>query len=128
METDTTFLPSALDETASLDWAEVTKRYNASRLPTKKIDRERVANAFHDAFDLIGGVPRLAWWAHHDPGEFYKLYAKLLPTQVKAEFDGKLEIVCAVRPTALDGESVDATRSKENGGGVASMETGKSKD
>jgi hypothetical protein len=30
----------------------------------------------------IGGVPKLRAWAEREPTEFYKLWAKLLPTQL----------------------------------------------
>ena len=47
--------------------------------------RTRVINAFHDAFQLTGGTPRLALWADENPTEFYRLYAKLLPKQIETE-------------------------------------------
>ena len=67
--------------------------------------RKQIVGAFHDAFELIGGVPRLAAWAHTHPTEFYKLYARLLPNQAQVDFgnDGVLKIVHSIAPTALDG-------------------------
>jgi hypothetical protein len=47
----------------------------------RELKRQRVVNAFHDAFELIGGVPRLAIWADGHPTDFYKLYARLLPAE-----------------------------------------------
>lgn len=44
------------------------------------------------AFEGLGGVPALIEWAKVNPTEFYKLYSKLLPLQVNADLDGKLEI------------------------------------
>lgn len=41
--------------------------------------RSDVVRAFASAFDMIGGVPRMALWAHENPGDFYKLMAKMLP-------------------------------------------------
>jgi hypothetical protein len=35
--------------------------------------------AFQAAFDNVGGVHRLTLWASENPGEFYKLYARLIP-------------------------------------------------
>ena len=64
--------------------------------------REKIAQAYDDAFDLIGGVPRLALFAHTDPEAFYKLHARLIPTEAKNQFDGNITIVAAVAPTALD--------------------------
>lgn len=34
--------------------------------------------AFRQAFELIGGVPRLALWADQNPSQFYTLYARFL--------------------------------------------------
>lgn len=45
-----------------------------------------VKEALALAFEGIGGVPTLIAWAKvpANQGEFYKLWAKLLPTEVKA--------------------------------------------
>jgi hypothetical protein len=47
------------------------------------------------AFDQLGGVPALVRFAKKRPAEFYKLWAKLLPSEVKATVDGtvRLELV-----------------------------------
>lgn len=34
--------------------------------------------AFQSAFELIGGIPRLALWADKNPDKFYPLYARFL--------------------------------------------------
>jgi hypothetical protein len=49
----------------------------------------RAAQAFQQAFELIGGVPRLAHWAHQNPGKFYPLYSRLVPstTQINEKKD-----------------------------------------
>lgn len=47
----------------------------------KAISREEVETRFLLAFELIGGVDRFAAWADQNPGEYYKMYAKLLPDQ-----------------------------------------------
>ena len=49
------------------------------------LKRSQVVNAFQDAFQLIGGTPRLAIWGHENPTEFYRLWSKLAPRQVEAE-------------------------------------------
>jgi hypothetical protein len=41
--------------------------------------------AFKQAFEDLGGVEGLVRWASKNPGEFYKLVARLLPTEVKAD-------------------------------------------
>jgi hypothetical protein len=48
------------------------------------VSRKKVVEAFTDAFELIGGVPRLAHWASNNPTDFYKLYARLLPSQASS--------------------------------------------
>lgn len=39
--------------------------------------------AFQLAFEGVGGVDGLIKWAQHNPDEFYKLYARLIPVDVK---------------------------------------------
>lgn len=50
--------------------------------------------AFQDAFDEIGGVKKLAEWAKGEPGEFFKLFARLIPVDVKAtsELTGEITV------------------------------------
>jgi len=50
----------------------------------RKVSRKRLEQAFLSAFELIGGVPRLALWADKNPGQFYSLSAKLFPQKVDA--------------------------------------------
>lgn len=72
---------------------------------TKEFKRQEVIDAFRHSFELIGGIPRLAAWAHHHPTEFYKLYGKLLPTQSQHDVggaDGVLRIVHSLAPGTLD--------------------------
>lgn len=87
---------------------EVMSNAHAKRLSIPRssaFSRKQIVGAFHDAFELIGGIPRLASWAHTHPTEFYKLYARLLPNQSQVDFgkDGVLKIVHSLAPTALDG-------------------------
>jgi hypothetical protein len=44
-----------------------------------------VKQALLSAFDELGGVPALVEWARSEPTEFYKLYAKLLPAELKTD-------------------------------------------
>lgn len=39
-------------------------------------------DAFNQAFQGIGGVPRLIEWGSEHPDEFFKLYARLIPVDV----------------------------------------------
>jgi hypothetical protein len=48
--------------------------------------------ALEAAFEGMGGVPRLLAWGNDNPGEFYKLWSKLIPTNVKAEINGGITL------------------------------------
>lgn len=65
---------------------------NLTRLPQKKFDRDRIVEAFQEAFELVGGVPRLALYAHNNYGEFLKIYGKLLPAANMLQHTGQMEI------------------------------------
>jgi hypothetical protein len=47
-----------------------------------KLTRDAKA-AFQSAFDEIGGAEALAKWARENSTEFYKLYARLIPTDMR---------------------------------------------
>jgi len=66
--------------------------------------RKDVVNSFQQAFDLVGGVPRLALWANENYTEFAKLYARLLPSQASSALgeSNRLEIVMRVPHSPLD--------------------------
>ena len=44
-----------------------------------------IKSAFLEAFEKRGGVPALLAWAATEPTEFYKLAARLIPTEVSAD-------------------------------------------
>ena len=86
-------------EVVVADW-DSTMRDIAERRTTKisiprgaNFNRARVVQAFDNAFQLIGGTPRLALWADENPKEFYKLYAKLLPSQSTSSLGESTDIV-----------------------------------
>jgi hypothetical protein len=62
-----------------------------SRMPSA-LKGKKAADAFQQAFDLIGGIPRLALWADKNPNAFFSLYSKLIPSSVKAEINGTIKI------------------------------------
>ena len=80
-----------------------------TRLPQRPFSRRRVLEAIDEAFQLIGGVPRLAIWAHVNPTEFYKLWGKTIPASSQLEVMGQLQHI--IRPalprSPLDGEYED---------------------
>lgn len=43
-------------------------------------------------FKNLGGVDHMTKWAKHNPTEFYKIAAKLIPQDVNAAIDGKLTV------------------------------------
>ena len=52
---------------------------------------------------MIGGVQRLALWANENPGDFFKLYAKMMPsTSINFGDNSVVQIVHAIGPTPLD--------------------------
>lgn len=64
---------------------------NLPALPSEYRTRN-IKEQFINAFELIGGIPRLAHWAHQHPGEFFKLYSKLLPSSVNQNHSGGIKI------------------------------------
>lgn len=58
-----------------------------------KVTRQDVVNAFTNAFQMIGGVDRLAVWADANPGDFFKIFGKLLPPSNTDLLDGNREFV-----------------------------------
>ena len=52
-----------------------------------------VQAALTEAFERRGGVDALIRWAESDPTEFYKLWGKLIPKDIKAELSGNVGIV-----------------------------------
>lgn len=64
-----------------------------------------VVNAVQGVFDMIGGIPAMALWAHSNPDKFYtQVYPKLLPsTSLNIVGDNtKVEIVHSIPATDLD--------------------------
>jgi hypothetical protein len=80
-------------------------RAKGFRVPRNEtIRRTQVVDSVLDAFELIGGTSRMALWANDNPGEFYKIYAKLAPKQIEAEVkhDGGIKIVHVLPRGKLD--------------------------
>jgi hypothetical protein len=60
----------------------------------------KAARAFQQAFEMIGGVPRLALWADQNPTKFYSLYSKLVPST--AEVHEKKDITVTINWASPD--------------------------
>ena len=79
----------------------------SERMPVRirrEFDRKRVAEAFESAFEMIGGVQRLAVWAHENPTEFFKLFGRMLPTGTQVDLNASGEIIYkhVLPPSKLD--------------------------
>ncbi len=48
-----------------------------------------VKEALTQAFEGLGGYEALKRWGQQEPTEFYKLWSKMLPQEVKSEISGK---------------------------------------
>lgn len=87
------------------DQAIVAKRLN--RVPKKGSQRERFLQAMAEAFEIVGGVPRLALWADKNYTEFAKILGKQVPglvqNAVSVKTSGPVTIVSAIPPSFLDG-------------------------
>lgn len=69
---------------------------NAGKGRKKGVPNKTTASvqaALTEAFDRRGGVDALIAWAEQDPTEFYKLWGKLIPKDIKAELSGNIGIV-----------------------------------
>ena len=49
--------------------------------------------AFQHAFDTIGGADALAKWAELNKTDFFKIYSKLIPTDVKIDPESSITVV-----------------------------------
>lgn len=83
---------------------------NVTRITSRKI----VEQGLLEAFELVGGVTRLAHWANKEEnyGEFLKLLIKLAPREVQGEMATVIEYRSNVPPSplnrpALEGEITD---------------------
>lgn len=81
----------------------------ATNRPSRHYSRQETEQAFHEVFDLIGGVPRLAMWANNPEnyGEFLKLYSKLLPKEATKEGGGVINFVSSIPDSPLNDPKPD---------------------
>jgi hypothetical protein len=89
------------------------------RLPRRPFERNRILEALDEAFELIGGVPRLSIWAHRNPSKFYPLWLKAAGQKVEVNHSGEVIIRPAIPRSPLDGTctevSPSATQLIDNG-------------
>ena len=88
----------------TFDIIEAQPKIPRARRKKDGFNRMDVVNAFQNAFQMMGGVPRLALWANQNPDKFYPLYARLMPsTSINITSEGqKLIIEHAVPMSPLD--------------------------
>lgn len=81
----------------------------------KDLYKQKAADAFQSAFDLIGGVPRLALWADKNPSAFFALYSKLIPSSIQAQVHATIKVEAPwMNPNRLsyaDQSTIDVTPS-----------------
>lgn len=79
---------------------------NINRVPRTGGQKERFLQAMSEAFEIVGGVPRLALWADKNLGEFYKLLGKQVPglvqNSINVKTNGPVTIVSAIPASPLD--------------------------
>ena len=59
---------------------------NAGKGRVKGVPNKTTASvkaALEEAFTRMGGVPALVKWAAEEPAEFYKIWSKLIPADMK---------------------------------------------
>jgi len=73
-----------------------TKRPNFGGRPKGSVNKftGKAKEAFALAFKGMGGVGALTRWAKRNPGDFFKLYARLIPVEIGGSGeDGAIKIV-----------------------------------
>lgn len=81
-----------MDNTKIME-GEVLPHLPTGRVSMTALRRADVVTAFSTAFQMIGGVSRLALWGDENPSEFYKLYARLLPSSASDELDRAEKVI-----------------------------------
>ncbi|WP_235443620.1 DUF5681 domain-containing protein [Xylella fastidiosa] len=83
--------PSYLGEGAVMAWAKGQSGNPKGRaMGSRNKNTAAIKQAFLDAFDQLGGVPALVAWARDNKTDFYKLAARMIPTE--ARVSGELEL------------------------------------
>jgi hypothetical protein len=73
-------------------------------------EKQRFVRAMAEAFDIIGGVPRLALWADQNPDKFFSLYGKSIPgiiAQTNINTNGPVTIMSALGRSKLDEDFIE---------------------
>lgn len=94
-------LASSLSELAQKSSKHIVKH------KPRSTSRKDLEDAFHSAFQLVGGVPRLVYWADDHYDDFIRLYSKLLPQQLQAETNHSFTIKTILGQSPLDQTALD---------------------
>lgn len=95
--------PITLEE--SLDIALTQRQLTlASGGKVRKVQRREVEEAFLEAFELVGGISRLAMWANNPAnyGDFLKLYSKMIPKEMAEDAGQTFVYMSNVPPSPLN--------------------------
>lgn len=93
----------------SLDIALTQRQISlASGGKPRKIKRREVEEAFLEAFELVGGISRLAIWANNPAnyGDFLKLYSKMIPKEMAEDAGQTFVYMSNVPASALNKPAV----------------------
>ena len=83
---------NSMDNTKIME-GEVLPHLPTGRVSMESLRRSDVVTAFSTAFQMIGGVSRLAMWGDENPSEFYKLYSRLLPSSASDEMNRAEKVI-----------------------------------
>jgi len=73
-----------------------TPKTGGRKAGTPNVATRSVKEAISEAFEKRGGVPALTKWAEQNETEFYKLWGRLIPVDVKHEGGMSFTIVTGV--------------------------------
>lgn len=85
-------LPAELVPQNPTDTEKTLARLAALPVLPKELRSRNARLQFQQAFELVGGIPRLALWANANYDKFIALYSKMIPTQISGEGGGPVKI------------------------------------
>lgn len=92
IDSDPTGIMHGLDLQMSLELTRLLERGLIGTSLPPVLKDSKAAKAFQQAFDMIGGVPRLALWADQNPTKFYTLYSKLVPATAEVNVQKDINV------------------------------------
>lgn len=86
-----TFIPAALEKAIQAAIRE-SMADKPGELPAY-MRTPSARQAFQAAFETIGGMPRLAIWAHYNYRSFVQLYSRLIPLTLAGDEDHPIRVI-----------------------------------